>query len=308
MLTSRNKSQLVVALALLFVGLGSVGGCVDKLDRSNGTCEPIDAGALSVPCDVDGLGNTIAVRDGVAPLGAYACTGAARPDDSPTIAEGVPKGRICTGRKLADESDPRVGYCCTEFDTDCAYNPVADCPAATETAPAKYGFQCRGSQRPEVYNPTIYCDQAIRDGDLLDYCCSDYPKMSGSCVATAGCPSYLTAWTCRDPNDTPRSQELLASKSRADTFYMTCTIPVINPNGTQFYCCFTPGVIADGGTCSQHTSVPGCAPGRFGYACLGPDTPGEDFPVMNCPDPGVSGTSMEGYPATLYCCDYVAKN
>jgi hypothetical protein len=312
MLTLRNKSRLVVAVALLAAAGGSFGGCVEKVER-NGSCVALEADeAAPLDCAVDGLGNAIAVREGVPALGAYACTGTARPDDGAVMREGVPAGRICTQRAWGD-AEGRRGYCCTEYDTDCAYNPAADCTSD------KYGYECRGSLRPETYNPTIYCDQATKDGDLLNYCCGNSPDMSGSCVATAGCGDYLTAWTCKNPEDTPRSQELLASKSRADTFYMTCSIPKTNTNGTFFYCCFTPGVIREGGTCSPHTAVPNCdvpdeidpvtnLPKRtfkFGWACLGPDTPTEDFPAMQNCSAGVSGISAEGYPATLYCCDFV---
>ena len=33
--------------------------------------------------------------------------------------------------------------------------------------------------------------------------------------------------------------------------------------------------------------------------------PADDYPPMVCPNPGSAGTSMEGYSATLYCCDFV---
>ena len=46
------------------------------------------------------------------------------------------------------------------------------------------------------------------------------------------------------------------------------------------------------------------APGRFGFACYGFDTPEQDYLPMHCPEPGFRGTSAEGYPATLYCCDF----
>lgn len=286
--------------SLLLAGLAAVaaGGCVAKLEQPDGTCRVTDSPLLD--CTVDSLGDEISNRKGVPPLGAYACTGSARPDDSPTITEGVPEGRICTDKGMLGDTNER-GYCCTEYDTACAYNPLGNCPEDRD------GYQCRGAYRPETYNPTIYCDQATENGDLLEYCCSKESKMSGSCIATAGCPLNLFAWTCKDPKDLPRAQELLASKSRSDTYYMTCSIPQVNPNGTLFYCCFVPGIMPPGGTCTQHTTVPGCDSGRFGFSCLGPDTPEDNFPPMVCPDPGVPGISMEGYAATLYCCDFVSR-
>jgi len=65
-----------------------------------------------------------------------------------------------------------------------------------------------------------------------------------------------------------------------------------------------PALIPPGATCVQDTVVPGCAAGRFGFACYGPDTPDQDYAPMSCPDPGVAGNSAEGYAATLYCCDF----
>jgi hypothetical protein len=155
-----------------------------------------------------------------------------------------------------------------------------------------------------MYNAAIYCDQAVRADDLVHYCCAA-TRLPGSCLASAGCPSYLTAWNCRNEEDLPRAQELLASKSRADTYFMTCSIPTVNPDGTKKYCCYVASLIPEGGTCTQHVRLAGCAPGRFGFACYGPDTPMDDYPVMNCPEPGFAGLSMEGFPATLYCCDFV---
>jgi len=298
---SRFNSRLVVLLGLLGLGAGSVSGCVKDLAPRDGVC--VVATPEQVDCSVDVLGATIQDRANVPPLKAYACSGTLRPDDSPTIQEGVPAGKVCTALGSVAGDASKVGYCCTDYDTTCAYNPVADCTSD------KYGFQCRGSQRPETFNPTLFCDQATLDGDHLNYCCHNTTDMSGSCVATAGCNSLnLSAWTCKNPEDIPRSQELLASKSRADTFYMTCSMPSMNPNGSLFYCCMTTGIIAEGGTCNPHYGVEGCASGRFGWSCLGPDTPADDYPVMHCPDPGVKGISMEGYDATLYCCDFVAPD
>jgi hypothetical protein len=70
------------------------------------------------------------------------------------------------------------------------------------------------------------------------------------------------------------------------------------------FCCYMPAKVQEGGTCITQIDVPGCEPGRFGFACYGPDTPPENFAPIDCPDPGVSGRSHEGWEATLYCCDF----
>ena len=69
------------------------------------------------------------------------------------------------------------------------------------------------------------------------------------------------------------------------------------------YCCYMPALPPIGGTCVAHINVPGCQNGRFGFACYGPDTPEENYLPMTCDAP-FKGLSNEGYPATLYCCDY----
>ena len=296
MLTLRNTPRSLALLALLMAG--SHGGCVDELEPPAGSCEV--AKSSLVDCSMSPQREPIAEREGVERIQGYACTGSARPDDRPTIDEGWPQGRICTDRGKIPDTNKR-GYCCTEYDTNCALNPIADCPSGFD------GFQCRGAYRPETYNPTMHCDMATKRDDLLEFCCSDSPRLSGSCVATAGCPPSLLPWTCANVEDHPRSQELLANKSRSDIYYLTCSIPKVNLNNSLFYCCFLPGIMPPGSTCTQHTAVPDCDPGRFGFACLGPDRPEDSFLPIHCPDPGFSGVSREGYPATLYCCDYIAR-
>jgi hypothetical protein len=100
-------------------------------------------------------------------------------------------------------------------------------------------------------------------------------------------------------------EQLGASESRADYYRPLCPMPTQAANITRSnYCCFMPALPPPGASCIQNTRVPGCAAGRFGFACYGPDTPEEDYPPMRCPEAGFSGTSAEGYPATLYCCDF----
>ncbi len=225
----------------------------------------------------------------------YSCTGSVRPDDDAVMIEGIPQGRVCADRGPIGDGTQR-GYCCTGGETTCAYDPTATCIAP------RYGFECQGPLRPEMYNASIYCDQAVFSGSLYDYCCAD-TRLIWGCSVGKGCPKDLAAWNCKD-DILPRSQELTVSKSRADTYYMTCDIPTPSSDGTKNYCCYTPSIIPYGGTCIEDTTVPGCAPGRFGFACIGPDLPTDSFLPMTCPEPGFPGISMQGYAATLYCCDF----
>jgi hypothetical protein len=86
---------------------------------------------------------------------------------------------------------------------------------------------------------------------------------------------------------------------------MVCPIPTPADNVKyDNFCCYTPAPIPIGGSCVEDMAA-GCAPGRFGIACYGPDTPPDDFPPLKC-DPGSPGFSAEGYAATVYCCDFAA--
>jgi hypothetical protein len=233
----------------------------------------------------------------------YSCTGTARPDDHSSYVEGIPGGVLCANKGDADAGSQT--YCCTDFGTPCAYNPVAICN------PGYYGYQCRGGTRPESWNPAIACDNGFYEGHLVDYCCSGTPTLPG-CIQSdsaqtpdgGACSGRLLGWICND-NSLPEASELGVSKSRADTFYLLCPTPTPAANpGHNYYCCYVPALPPPGASCIQDTAVPGCQPGRFGFACYDRDTPEEDYPPMHCPAPGVPGKSSEGYSATLYCCDF----
>ncbi|HEY4157600.1 MAG TPA: hypothetical protein VGM29_05865 [Polyangiaceae bacterium] len=286
---SSTTSRLFVSL-LLASGIGA-GACSTQSSSSHGVCVVSADSALGcngVP-DPDG---------GATPnlgLVGYSCTGSARPDEAPTYADGVPQGVVCADRgALADGTQ---GYCCSEALTPCALNPVAICDAPN------YGYQCRGSQRPEAFVSDLECGQGIYEGDLIDYCCSGFPQTDG-CTQTdsAGCSDNMMGFICTAGN-MPKAEQLGANQSRADVYRLLCSVPTILPSA-QSYCCYTPALPPVGGTCVPDSLVPGCAAGRFGIACYGPDTPGQDYPGMACPDPGVAGRDAEGYLATLYCCDF----
>jgi hypothetical protein len=275
-------------LVPVLCGLGT-GACSDNQLPGNGACVTNPA---TVSC---GAGDASAESLG---LVAYACTGTARPDENPTYPDGVPQGLVCANQG-AMGSNGLQGYCCSAQVTSCAYDPVAICDTNT------YGYQCRGADRPEAFNATVFCNQGVWDGDLLKYCCSG-SNPPAACIQSdsVGCSAALMGWLCPVSN-IPTSQDLGANQSRADLYYQLCPIPTpaTNPN-YNIFCCYTPGLVPVGGTCVQDLAVSGCQPGRFGIACYGPDTPEEDYPPLHCPDPGFSGVSAQGYPATLYCCDF----
>jgi hypothetical protein len=262
--------------------------CSESTPEPTGICQPDPV----VNCAV-GSFSAEAVH-----LAGYSCTGTARPDDSPTYIDGIPQGMVCSDQ-IAVGTDGRAGYCCTAYDTQCAYNPTAIC--AQE---GTYGFQCWGPNRPEVVNASIYCDQGVRTDDLINYCCNGTGIKTNCTQSDAiGCMAGMTGWTC--PAGTqPTAQDLGANKSRADLYYLLCPVPTPAPNPKyETLCCYVPTLVPVGGTCQQNMKAD-CAQGRFGISCLGTDKPEDNFWRLSCPDPGVPGISEFGYPATNYCCDF----
>ena len=277
-------------------GMGAV-GCTTPLPARAGSCAVATqpSFACAAKASPDGGEPPSAAALG---LVAYSCTGGARPDDDPRSLDGVPEGIVCAESGATSDAGAR-GYCCSSTPTSCAFNPAATCDDGS------VGFRCLGSDRPEAFNAALGCGNGVRAGDTIDYCCSGTPAAPG-CIQSdgVGCSPRLIGWTCAGANR-PKAEDLGASKSRADYYYLLCPVatPAANPAYNN-YCCYTPALVPEGGSCVQDPVVPGCAPGRFGFACYGRDTPEDDFLPMHCPEAGKSGRSAEGYPATLYCCDF----
>jgi len=133
-------------------------------------------------------------------------------------------------------SDGTQVYCCSAQVTPCAYDPVATCD------PGTVGYQCRGADRPEALNAAIHCNQGVRQGDLIDYCCSGAAR-TPACIQSAslGCSAALMGWIC-PAGALPTAQDLLANQSRADVYYQLCPVPkqADNPN-QNIFCCYTQG-------------------------------------------------------------------
>jgi hypothetical protein len=246
------------------------GACSSTLAPPNGAC----ALDQSVSCGVSldgGVSNDVG-------LNGYSCTGAARPDDNPHYIEGVPQGIVCADRGLVQGKQT---YCCSSNLATCAYDPITSCD------PGTWGFECRGSSRPEALNAAIACGNGVYRGDYIDYCCSGQDQPTGCTQISSGCSDRLTGFTC--PGSVlPRGEDLGASESRADYYRPLCSMPKQAANVTyNSYCCYMPALPPEGGSCVQDTVVPGCAPGRFGFACYGTENPHDDFSPMQCPDKGV---------------------
>jgi hypothetical protein len=280
------KLRILAAVALLCL----CAECLPERPAPEGTCvrEP-----SSVDCSVTGYNDEIVS----AGLVGYSCTGSARPDDTPTFIDGVPQGLLCADRGPVGGDSGKQGYCCTDTITSCAYDPTGDCDEATS------GYQCWGSNRPESLNAALTCSNGFMEQGLYNYCCTGQPEPS-VCeqVDSIGCDIRMLGFLC-EGDRLPRGEDLGPNKSRADYFRPVCSMarPANNPEYNQ-YCCYMPAPVPVGGTCVWDPLVPDCAPGRFGFACYGPDTAEDDYLPMQC-DPGFRGESAEGYPATLYCCD-----
>lgn len=280
------RSALEICLACAFVCLWAA--CSSSVIERDGHCTE----------DKDRATHCGEMSDSGDDYTSYSCTGSARPDDDPKYIEGVPQGTVCADRGEPGDGGVR-GYCCTTRTTSCAYNPVAACDDGT------YGFQCRGSNRPESINAALRCGNGLAERDLIDYCCTGTAQEAG-CLQTdaAGCPSRLMGFTCKG-DSLPRGEQLGANKSRSDFYRLLCSapMPVANPEYKN-YCCYAPAPLPEGGSCVGNTEVPDCDSGRFGFSCYGPETPEDDYLPMRCPSTGKPGVSAEGYPATLYCCDF----
>jgi hypothetical protein len=278
---------LMAALALPF-GLAG-GACSSTVVTQNGNC----AAAPALDCSV-----TTDAGEQPAGLTGYACSGTARPDANARYVEGIPEGIVCAQQGAA--ANGTTNFCCSTAVTDCAFNPVATC-----SDPGTVGYECRGSTRPESLNAALTCGNGVDNGDYIDYCCTAQNN-TPACTELKGgtCSPQLTPFSCGG-GVLPRAEQFGVSESRADYYRPLCSTPMPAPNPNQkTYCCYMPALIPEGGSCVQDTTVAGCAAGRFGFACYGPETPDKDYLPMKCPDPGVAGKSAEGYPATLYCCDF----
>lgn len=293
MTTSRTKPRRTLRLAVASAApLLFAIACFPDAEELEGSCKSVPNAVLD--CRVEGYEEGVLVRTD---LEAYACTGKARPDLDRHYEDGVPSGLLC-----ADKPDLPTGeraYCCTEAPVTCAYDPSMECE------PDHTGYECFGNNRPESLNPSLLCSNGTSERGLYHYCCTGQPEESPCDEdTTVECSNRLLGFSCR--GDTrPKGEDYGPNRSRADYFYPLCSVALPLPNPSiHGYCCYMPLTVPVGGTCVQHPYVPGCGPGRFGFACYGPDDPEQNYPPMKCPDPGFPGISAEGYAATLYCCDF----
>jgi hypothetical protein len=286
--TTRRSTRRALWCALPLLGAGACWPETPAIDRS---CELVPNTTLD--CRVAGYDGSLQ-RAG---LVGYACSGSDRPDLDATMSEGVPSGLLCADEGTLD--DGQESYCCTEDPVPCAYDPSMECEEGQS------GYQCWGNNRPESLNAALLCGNGTQERGLYHYCCSGQREKSPCHESmTGGCGERLIGFLC-EGDQLPRGEDYGPNRSRADSYHPICATATVAPNPIfNSYCCYMTLRPPVGATCVSHPSVPGCESGRFGFACYGPDTPEDDFPPMDCPDPAVPGISNEGYEAKLYCCDF----
>src|SRR5580692_10051101 len=209
-------------------------------------------------------------------LVAYSCTGSSRPDQSPSLSKGI-QGLVCTDQGTLPD-DTGEGYCCTPQTTTCAFDTSAICPAGNT------GYSCLGPNRPDAFDPTLSCAQGVPTNGLVVYCCSSMTNVGCTKDKNVACGNGTTGFTCPSLDaGLPTQGNLGTDESRSDALLL-CSVPTASVFQTGFvdYCCYTPSAEPTGATCLQDQSVPGCAPGFWGFACLGPDIPQQDYPRINC--------------------------
>lgn len=276
-------------LALGTLQLFVASGCAADLPSPDGRCVPAPALDCTVATDAGQPAQPVG-------LTGYACTGTARPDDTAYYAEGVPRGHVCADR--APSPDGVHNYCCSTEVTNCALDPVASCEGGL------YGYQCRGASRPDVFNAAVSCQQGVRDDLYINYCCTGQTPPPKCTEKTGKCGGQYTGFNC-PVGVAPLGSDLKSSESHANNYRFLCQTPALAADEKTYdYCCYMAAPTPEGSSCLGSTAVPGCGTGHFGFACTGVDTPEQDYPPMVCAGPGVPGRSLEGYPATLYCCDY----
>ena len=152
----------------------------------------------------------------------------------------------------------------------------------------------------------------MRGTEYVDYCCSGtgLPAGCGEHDGLAGCVPGLVGWQCPitgTQHTLPKGQDLMSNKSRADQYYLLCSIPQVAPSGkVDTFCCYPPAagpprrLVRRG---RLRLQLQPAHPVRL--RLHRPRHAGGRLPANRLSEPGHAGTSMEGYPATLYCCNFV---
>ena len=187
-------------------------------------------------------------------------------------------------------------------------NPT--CPAMTER-PRRERVSVLGTQPPRGQQPWGDLRQRCQRGQLgLTTAVISQPRRRlHAGERRHGLTGGLIGWVCPE-GIRPRGEDFGANESRADYYYFVCGVPTPRPTRVPTYCCFTPSpVLPAARACTtpvvhlDHRVV--WPPVSSGSRVTGATPPTGIYLPDECKEPPVQGISDDGYPAKLYCCDYV---
>ena len=151
------------------------------------------------------------------------------------------------------------------------------------------GYSCTGNAVPTDSDSSLVCGDSTtaNDGDSL-FCCTSYSGSgsSSTCQAnsTVTCTDNSFGFVCTG-SDTPDQSDSSLECSDGTP-----------GNGGTGYCCiqYSSG---SSSSCTQDSTVQGCASGSYGFSCTSTDTPQQTDSSLNC-STGTPGNNGD----TLYCC------
>ena len=177
--------------------------------------------------------------------------------------------------------------------------------------PGTYAYQCQNVNRPESYNPQISAARACAAPSTSTTAAAE-PGCAADCASRTALPAARRASSAgsmphRRPAHAPKGQDLMANKSRRRPVLSALLDAQVRAVGQGRRLLLLPAR-ADPARRLLHRGrlrlqlQPAHA---VRLRLLRRRHAGGRLPAIVCPNPGTPGTSMEGYPATLYCCNFV---
>ncbi len=157
--------------------------------------------------------------------------------------------------------------------------PCAESAVVTGCQGGASGYSCTGGAVP---TPSLNCGDGVAGPTGETYfCCGG---AAGTCMVdpTVTCSGTSRPWSCTGA----------VSPSTMNVMY-ACSVGLPLANGVTAYCCLANAST----TCSQDSTVQGCADNSFGFSCSGTDSPDQANTLLMC-STGVAGNGG----TTLYCC------
>src|SRR5260221_6524846 len=169
-----------------------------------------------------------------------------RPDENAVFGKGSIQGIVCTDLGQV-RGDGTTSYCCTSATTTCGYDPSAGCPSPS------HGYACMAPDRPETFDPTLYCGTGAKINGQTVFCCGATSTAPCNRNSSVQCVPGNVGFECNG-TDIPNQSEQGTNQSRSDAT-LICDIPAPMGNGLLGYCCYTPSPTPIGSTCLQDQAV-----------------------------------------------------